>query len=99
MNTNEKESRFAHESRELTPMIFFRFENFPHIRLVRGPLSLRHSYFSILMIRVHLCPFVVKFLLQNQHAIAVAVEAVSFTNCFLVRAEEKLAAGKCAHQH
>jgi hypothetical protein len=37
--------------------------------------------------------------LQNQHAIAVAVESIALANCFLVGPKQKLAAGKCAHEH
>jgi hypothetical protein len=57
-----------------------------------------HSDFGILMIRVNSCAFVPDFL-QNQHAIAVAVEAIAFANRFLVRAQQKFAAGKRADQH
>src|SRR5437762_13054932 len=55
-----------------------------------GSSGFRHSKDS--------CAFVVD-LLQNQHAIAVAVEAIVFANPFLVRAQQKFAAGKRADQH
>src|SRR5204863_7014193 len=30
---------------------------------------------------------------------AIAVESIAFANCFLISAKQKLAAGKCAHEH
>src|SRR5207249_3883407 len=37
--------------------------------------------------------------LNDQHAIAVAVEAVAFANCLPVGPKQKLAAGKCTYEH
>src|SRR5215468_3802800 len=37
--------------------------------------------------------------LENQHAIAIAVEAIAFTDRFLVRAEQKFAPRKRTYQH
>ena len=39
------------------------------------------------------------FPLQNQHAIAVAVEAVAFANRFLISPKQKLATGKRTNEH
>jgi hypothetical protein len=75
--------------------MIFRFVNFlrVHSRDSRPSLFvIRHSDFVIVMIRVHSW-------LQDQHAIAVAVELIAFANCFLIGAKQELAAGKCAYEH
>src|SRR5690242_11700198 len=50
------------------------------------------------VIRVYWCPFVVN-LLQDQHAIAVAVKTVTLADRFCVGAQDEFAAGECADQH
>jgi hypothetical protein len=57
--------------------------------------DIRRSHFGIITIRVHSW----WDSLQNEHAIAVAVEAITFTNRFLIRAQQKLSAGERADEH
>src|SRR5437868_3724525 len=54
---------------------------------------------NLSVVCVHSCQIRGYLLLQNQHAIAVAIKSVTLANRFTVRFQQKFPAGECAHEH